>query len=157
MFDDPLPPHYTCARLRVATTQNAASYPNSAEQFIARRPRAGGISPGAGTRGWRGCLHRPPPQVAPLTASLQSLAARSSTPVQPGTQATPFIPLFVAMEQDGGGPAYSQITSGLTPQPSPMAIGATWNPDIAKEMGRIVGSELSAIGVNFLRSEEHTS
>jgi len=93
---------------------------------------------------------RTPTQVARLTASLQSLAARSSTPVQPGTQATPFIPLFVAMEQDGGGPAYSQITSGLTPQPSPMAIGATWNPDIAKEMGRIVGSELSAIGVNFL-------
>jgi len=85
-----------------------------------------------------------PEQVARLTSSLQLLAARA------GTQSAPFIPLFVALKQDGGGPAYSEISSGLTPQPSPMALGATWNPAGVQEMGRVVGDELSALGVNLL-------
>ncbi len=85
-----------------------------------------------------------PEQVARLTSSLQLLAARA------GNQSAPFIPLFVALKQDGGGPAYSEISSGLTPQPSLMALGATWNPADVQEMGRVVGNELSALGVNFL-------
>lgn len=85
-----------------------------------------------------------PLQVARLTASLQQLAAR------PAVGPASFIPLFIALEQDGGGPAYSAITSGLTPQPSPMALGATWNTDDAQAVGRVVGDELSALGINFL-------
>ncbi len=91
-----------------------------------------------------------PAQVARLAASLQLLAARLSAAPQPGAPAVPFIPLFIALEQDGGGPAYSAITGGLTPQPSPMALGATWNPIDAREIGWIVGNELSALGVNLL-------
>ncbi len=92
-----------------------------------------------------------PIQVARLTSSLQLLAAQSSSlPAQPGATAVPFIPVFVALEQDGGGPAYSAITSGLTPQPSPMALGGTWNVADAQDVGRVVGQELSALGINFL-------
>jgi beta-N-acetylhexosaminidase len=87
---------------------------------------------------------RTPAQVARLTSSLQLLAARA------GVQSAPYIPLFVALEQDGGGPAYGEITAGLTPQPSPMALGATWDPIDAQEIGRVVGDELSALGINFL-------
>ncbi|MGH2592291.1 MAG: glycoside hydrolase family 3 N-terminal domain-containing protein [Anaerolineae bacterium] len=93
---------------------------------------------------------RTPVQVARLTAALQLLVAKSSASPQPDGPAVPFIPLFTALEQDGGGPAYSELTSGLTPQPGPLAIGATWNTTDAQEVGRFVGGELSALGVNFL-------
>lgn len=89
---------------------------------------------------------RTPTQVAELTSALQLLALE---PARLNPDAT-YIPLFVALEQDGGGPAFSAITSGLTPHPSPMAVGATWNPADAEALGQIVGSELSALGINFL-------
>ncbi len=89
---------------------------------------------------------RTPLQVAGLTSALQLLALE---PARLSADAA-YIPLFVALEQDGGGPAFSAITSGLTPQPSPMAVGATWNPADAEALGQIVGGELSALGVNFL-------
>lgn len=81
-----------------------------------------------------------PIQVAQLNALLQ----------QQAQLATPFIPLFIALQQDGGGPPYSSITSGLTPLPSQMAIGATWDRARAEAVGQIVGSELSALGFNML-------
>ncbi|HJW83241.1 MAG TPA: glycoside hydrolase family 3 N-terminal domain-containing protein, partial [Anaerolineae bacterium] len=91
--------------------------------------------------------NRTPIQVAELTAALQLLALTPSDAAQP---ATPPIPLFIALEQDGGGPAYSAITSGLTPQPSPMTIGATWSAADAQAIGQVVGGELAALGVNLL-------
>jgi len=60
------------------------------------------------------------------------------------------IPLFIALEQEGNGYPHTSITSGLTQLPSAMAIGATWNPDHAEAMGRIVGAELASLGVNML-------
>ena len=90
---------------------------------------------------------RTPIDVARLTSSLQLLALTTNPDAQ---TATPPIPLLIALEQDGGGPAYSAITSGLTPQPNPMAIGATWNPADAQAVGQVVGAEMSVIGVNLL-------
>jgi beta-N-acetylhexosaminidase len=92
---------------------------------------------------------RTPVQVARLTAALQLLAGKTDA-APPDTPPAPFIPLFVALEQDGGGPVYAEISSGLTPQPSPMALGATWSAPDALAMGRVVGAELSALGVNLL-------
>ena len=40
-----------------------------------------------------------------------------------------YIPLFIAISQDGDGYPYDQLLSGLTPLPSQMALGATWNPE----------------------------
>ena len=46
-----------------------------------------------------------------------------------------YVPLFVATMQDGDGAPGDQILSGLTPQPSAMALGATWSPDLARQVG----------------------
>lgn len=60
-----------------------------------------------------------------------------------------YIPLIIAISQEGGGAPYSQILSGLSPLPSQMAIGATWKPELAKAVGEVVGYELQAIGFNL--------
>ncbi|MEW6718105.1 MAG: glycoside hydrolase family 3 N-terminal domain-containing protein, partial [Chloroflexota bacterium] len=61
-----------------------------------------------------------------------------------------FIPLFIAVAQDGDGYPSDQLLSGLTALPNPMAIGATWQPDLAERVGLILGKELSALGFNLL-------
>jgi beta-N-acetylhexosaminidase len=83
-----------------------------------------------------------PAQVANLTNGLQALAFSRSD--RPG------IPLFVAIDHEGDGWPYSRIRDGTTPLPSAMAIGATWDPANAEEVGRITGRELSAMGINLL-------
>ena len=60
-----------------------------------------------------------------------------------------YIPLFIGISQEGDGAPNDQILSGLTPMPNPMAIGATWNPGLAKQMGMVLGNELSALGFNL--------
>lgn len=61
-----------------------------------------------------------------------------------------FIPLFVGISQEGDLEPNDQIINGLTPLPSAMAIGATWKPDNAEAVGKVLGSELSTLGFNFL-------
>ena len=60
-----------------------------------------------------------------------------------------YIPLFVGIEQEGGGSPYDQIFNGLTAMPSAMAIGATWRPELAEQMGAIQGEELATLGINL--------
>jgi len=60
------------------------------------------------------------------------------------------IPLFIAVDQEGDGWPYTRITGGVTPLPSPMSVGATWSLQNARDVGRIVGQELSAMGINLL-------
>jgi beta-N-acetylhexosaminidase len=61
-----------------------------------------------------------------------------------------YIPLLVGLSQEGDGAPYDQILKGLTPLPSAMALGATWNPGLASQAGSVLGKELSALGVNLL-------
>ncbi|MEZ4710917.1 MAG: glycoside hydrolase family 3 N-terminal domain-containing protein [Caldilineaceae bacterium] len=60
------------------------------------------------------------------------------------------IPLFIAVEQQGDNLPNTMLRQGFTELPAPMALGATWKPDLAKKVGRIVGQQLSAVGVNML-------
>jgi beta-N-acetylhexosaminidase len=60
-----------------------------------------------------------------------------------------YVPLFVAVSQDGGGAPGDQILAGMTPLPSELAIGATWNPDLASQVGAVMGQELSTLGINM--------
>ncbi len=60
-----------------------------------------------------------------------------------------YVPLFVGIAQEGNGFPTDQILSGLTPLPSEMAIGATWDPEFAKRVGEVSGRELSALGFNL--------
>jgi len=61
-----------------------------------------------------------------------------------------YIPLFVGISQSGDSYPTDQILSELTPLPSQMAIGATWNTDYAQEAGKILGQELSSLGFNMV-------
>lgn len=60
-----------------------------------------------------------------------------------------YIPLFVGVAQEGGGATFDAILSGLTPLPNQMAIGAAWQPDLARRSGEVMGRELSALGFNL--------
>ncbi|MCL4560640.1 MAG: hypothetical protein M1281_08505 [Chloroflexi bacterium] len=79
------------------------------------------------------------------------------TAAQPG-DATPqanaapgdYIPLFIGISQEGDGSPNDQILSGLTTLPNEMAIGATWQPDLANKAGEVLGRELESLGINLL-------
>lgn len=79
-------------------------------------------------------------------------SATINSPVDPVTGqrvVSAYVPLFVGVAQEGGGYPSDEILSGLTPLPSEMAIGATWNADIARRVGEVRGRELSALGFNL--------
>ncbi|MDW8226554.1 MAG: glycoside hydrolase family 3 N-terminal domain-containing protein [Anaerolineales bacterium] len=67
-----------------------------------------------------------------------------------GTALSQYVPLFVGIAQPAAGSPDAQILSGLTPLPSQMAIGATWDTTLAEKVGRVAGEELSRLGFNLL-------
>jgi beta-N-acetylhexosaminidase len=90
-----------------------------------------------------------------LTRQLQtdSWTASQQTQTDPNTgqQFTPnYVPLLIATAQEGDGYPYDQILSGVTPLPNEMALGATWNPDLAYQVGDVLGKELADLGINLL-------
>ncbi len=90
-----------------------------------------------------------------LTSSLQTLAMEPDPTVpvtvgNPQNASSTSIPLFISISQDGNGFPSDQILSGLTSLPNAMAIGATWDPDMATQAGEVLGSELAALGINML-------
>ena len=88
-------------------------------------------------------------QVSRLTNELQSLAHQANSyTTSDGGEA--FVPLFIAVEQEGNGYPHSQLRSGFTPVLSNMAVGAAWSEDQARASGAIVGRELSSVGINML-------
>jgi beta-N-acetylhexosaminidase len=60
-----------------------------------------------------------------------------------------YVPLFIGVSQEGDGYPYDQIINGLTQLPNQMAIGATWNLELARDVGEVLGSELEALGINL--------
>lgn len=97
-----------------------------------------------------------------LVSQLQSVEWTSSSgaAIQPGagtpspapTAAAPwqrYIPLFVGIIQASDVYPNDQILSGLTPVPDLMALGATWDPDLSRQVGSVAGEELWAIGINL--------
>lgn len=111
-----------------------------------------------------------PRQVASLVNRLQGLAygvllpeeraldelpaawpAREDVLMQEMTHVSPLnLPLFVVVEQGGDNLPATMLRRGFTPLPSQMAIGATWDPELANRVGRVAGRELAAVGVNML-------
>ncbi|MFN8454630.1 MAG: glycoside hydrolase family 3 N-terminal domain-containing protein [Anaerolineae bacterium] len=80
-----------------------------------------------------------PRQIAELTNSLKTIAYHTNG-----------VPLFVSIDHEGDGFPFTRITGGVAPVPSQMAIGATWDISKADAVGRIVGEELAAMGINLL-------
>ncbi len=94
-----------------------------------------------------------PTQVATLTSQLQQLAwnaAQASPSPAEEAVSSPYVPLLIAVRQGERSGAPTIPISGTTPLPSPMAIGATWDPNNAATVGEIVGAELRALGINML-------
>lgn len=61
-----------------------------------------------------------------------------------------YVPLLVGAVQEGNGPPYSEIMSGLSALPPEMALGATWDPALARQVGQVLGSELAGMGFNLV-------
>jgi beta-N-acetylhexosaminidase len=96
-----------------------------------------------------------PGQVLTLTNQLQAAAFAASQILReigadrpPEISPGPYIPLLIGINHEGD--SVTEIRSGLTPLPSAMTIGATWDPAQAAAMGRITGEELNALGINLL-------
>lgn len=88
-----------------------------------------------------------------LTESLQRMewnaTVNYSTDASGVTRKPVYVPLFVGVAQEGDGYPTDEILNGLTPLPSEMAIGATWNMELAAEVGEVRGRELSTLGFNL--------
>jgi beta-N-acetylhexosaminidase len=87
-----------------------------------------------------------------LISALQTVEANAPTIPQSGSVAQSndsYVPLFIGISQEGDGGPYDQILSGLTPLPNAMAIGATWDTEMAQQVGAVMGNELSALGFNL--------
>ena len=61
-----------------------------------------------------------------------------------------YVPLFIGLSEEGDDSQYTQIVEGLSPIPSQLSIGATWDSSLAEDLGYQVGRELSILGVNLL-------
>jgi beta-N-acetylhexosaminidase len=90
-----------------------------------------------------------------LTRQMQTDSWTASQQIQldpnTGQQYTPkYVPLLIATSQEGDGYPYDQIMTGTTPLPDEMALGATWNSDLAFQVGDVLGKELAALGINML-------
>lgn len=95
-------------------------------------------------------------------ASAHTLISQLQTAEQAASQATRrdltsqneytpvYIPLLVAISQEGDGFPNDQLLDVLSPQPNAMMLGATWRTSLAEQAGALLGSELSALGVNML-------
>lgn len=76
-----------------------------------------------------------PAQIRVLTTTLQSAAAQAGHPR-----------LLIATDQEGG--QLVSMGEGTTQFPGNMALGATRDPDLAYLVGRAIGKELAALGIN---------
>ena len=101
-----------------------------------------------------------PAQAITRTVSLTATAAITPT-VKPGSKvkpkaqpapvmAIPGVPLLIALDWTGDDSSFLAGTGGFTPLPSAMALGATWTPELAEQVGAVMGQELHAAGVSLL-------
>jgi beta-N-acetylhexosaminidase len=90
-----------------------------------------------------------------LTDQLQrdEYSASQTEQINPETN-EPFVPLYIPLligiSQEGDGYPYDQILSGVTSLPSQMALGATWSTDLSRQVGSVLGKELTGLGFNLL-------
>lgn len=93
-------------------------------------------------------------QVKTLINDLQTIewsdANPETDPENPDeTTASAYVPLMVGISQSGNGAPSDQLLNQLVYSPSQMALGATWDADLAMQVGENLGSELSSLGFNL--------
>ncbi|MCW5873871.1 MAG: hypothetical protein KIS88_04430 [Anaerolineales bacterium] len=82
------------------------------------------------------------------SAELASAESESNELTNPNPRA--YVPLLIAISQEGDGYPNDQLLDVLSPQPNAMMLGATWRTALAQQAGSLLGAELSALGVNML-------
>ena len=97
-----------------------------------------------------------PSAVVSITNRLQQIVwdvSQAEPELPPGAveAANPptYIPLFVAVSASLDGIPVTSFISDTTSMPSPMALGATWDPALVELVGNFFGAELAALGVNL--------
>jgi beta-N-acetylhexosaminidase len=86
--------------------------------------------------------------VLTLSNGLQQIEADAVTP-QGDNAGGEYLPLFIALRGGGDGYPDSQLITDLTNLPSEMTLGASWQPQLAMNVGNTLGKELSLIGINL--------
>jgi beta-N-acetylhexosaminidase len=98
-------------------------------------------------------------QTLPIVQSLTDQLQRDEYSASLTSQTNPdtnepynpaYIPLFIGISQAGDGYPYDNILNGMTPLPSEMALGATWTTELGRQVGDLLGKELSGLGFNLL-------
>jgi beta-N-acetylhexosaminidase len=104
-------------------------------------------APVAGFTLFRPLNVRSPRQVRDLTGALQAAQRAAAAAAAPATsQAGEALPILIAVDQEGG--QLLALGDGWTPFGGPMAIGAAGDAGLAERVGRAIGRELRAVGVN---------
>ncbi len=114
------------------------------------------LSPRNGNFGY---LPAPAASLQSFNNELQALAWEASfrgleSPEETSPFQAGFIPLFIAVPAQMGDEPIMTYIAEASRVPPPMALGATWLPELSYETGRIVGQELSAIGFNLYLGPE---
>ncbi len=148
-----LTPEEKIGQLFLVTFQGRDVGPNTPIYTLITRYHVGGVVLSAANDNFVG-PDGTVAQTADLIRNLQQVAwDASQTPIiDPRTgQLTrwAYIPLFVGISQEGDLYPNDQIFNGVTPLPSAMAIGATWKPALAEQVGQVLGKELYALGFNL--------
>jgi beta-N-acetylhexosaminidase len=79
-----------------------------------------------------------PEQVLRLTQDLQDLAMGANG-----------VPLLIGTDQEGGLVQRANYYAGFTPMPPAQLVGSAEDPALAEQYGRMVGDELSAVGISI--------
>lgn len=151
-------PKERIGQLFLVTFQGMAVGENTAIDDLIRNHHIGGVALLAKNDNIITGAKNPQAAIDELQAMVTTLQKKewdaSQTEVEDpnsGISRTPmYAPLLIGVSQEGDGYPYDQILSGITTLPSAMAIGATWSPDLAADVGRVQGSELASLGVNLL-------
>jgi beta-N-acetylhexosaminidase len=86
--------------------------------------------------------------VLSLSNGLQQIEADAVGPQGPDAGGE-YLPLFIALPGGNDGYPDTQLITDLTNLPSEMTLGATWQPQLARDTGITLGRELSLIGINL--------
>jgi beta-N-acetylhexosaminidase len=97
-----------------------------------------------------------PLDVISMTSELQSIAWSSAEAAPLSEESTspvpslvPRVPLLIGVEPTDFGASPTAHISGTSALPTPLAIGATWNPELATSVGAVLAQELTALGFNL--------
>ena len=153
-----LSPEQRVGQLFLATFRGSSLPSDSWILQLARSGLISGVQLSAGYGNF-GASADGSPGVRQLIASLQAAALGEvggatptveAIPGSPTAEAGPRIPLLIAVRAEGDGAPWSSVAPGYPETPSQMAIGATWDADLARQVGMALGRNLEQLGVNLL-------